>query len=72
MTTENIDHEPREGGARIEELPASDIQLNAQDRERPSPLRAPPGEPDEPEAARSSPPPDPGDLGSPSPRDPEE
>ena len=60
MTTENTDYEPREGGARIEDLPASDMQLASEERERPSPLRAPPGEPEEPEAGRrSSPPPDP-------------
>ena len=74
MTTENTEYEPREGGARIEDLPASDIQLASEERERPSPLRAPPGEPDEPEAGRrSSPPPDfpEGGRTSPPPPDPE-
>ena len=61
MSTENQEYEAREGGARIEDLPASDSQVLArEDRERPSPRRAPPGEPEEPEdAERSSPPPDP-------------
>ena len=59
MTTDNTDYETREGGARIEELPASDMQLASEERERPSVLRAPPGEPDEP------------DMQSPTPRDPE-
>lgn len=58
MTTDDKDYEPREGGARIEDLPASDIQLASQDREKPSPQRAPPGEPDEPEdSQRIAPPP---------------
>lgn len=49
MSTEN----------RIEELPASDALLAKEDRERPAPQRAPPGEPDEPEEARSGIPPAP-------------
>ena len=68
MNTDNLhgDDAPahgHEGGARIEDLPASDNQIRAEERERPSVLRAPPGEPDEPEDAQG---------GSPSPRDPEE
>ena len=59
----NNQDDVQEGGARIQDLPASDRELAAQDRERekPSPLRAPPeqGEPDEPEdAQRGSPPPE--------------
>ena len=74
MTTENTDHEAREGRARIEDLPASDMQLASEDRERPSPLRAPPGEPEDPAAGRrSSPPPDipEGGRRSPAPQDPD-
>ena len=75
MTTENADHEARESGARIEELPASDMQLASEEREKPSPVRAPPGEPDEPEAGRrSSPPPPevmPAGRHSPTPGDPD-
>ena len=72
MTTENTDYEPREGRSRIEELPASDMQLASEEREKPSPLRAPPGEPRDPEA-RSSPPPDipEGGRRSPAPQDPD-
>lgn len=78
MTTENTDYEAREGGARIEELPASDMQMRSEDRERPSPLRAPPGDPGEPEDVAAPPeePEDPEDFqrGAPPypPRDPEE
>lgn len=78
MNTDNLhgDDAPahgHEGGARIEDLPASDNQIPAEERERPSVQRAPPimdeerqrhappGEPDEPE-----------DVGSPSPTGPEE
>ena len=58
MTIENTDYDEREGRARIEELPASDIRLAREDRDRPSPLRAPPGEPEDPEdAQRDAPPP---------------
>ena len=74
MSTENTEYEPREGGARIEDLPASDMKLASEEREKPSPLRAPPGEPDEPEAGRrSSPPPEIPESGrrSPPPGDPD-
>ena len=78
MNTDNLQgndaptHE-EERRSRIEDLPASDNQILAEERERPSVQRAPPimdeerqrhappGEPEEPE-----------DLGSPSPGDPEE
>ncbi len=61
MTTENTDYEAPEGGGRIEELPASDMQMRGDDRERPSPRRAPPGEPEDPE-----------DVAAPVPADPED
>ena len=63
----------REGGARIEDLPASDNQILAEERERPSVQHAPPVMDEE--RARHAPPGEPDeleDLGSPSPRDPEE
>ncbi len=63
MNNDDLQDDAREGGARIEDLPASDNQLLAEERERPSVLRAPPGEPDEPEDAQG---------GSPSPGEPEE
>ena len=59
---------------RIEELPASDMQLASEERDRPSPLRSPPGEPhDLDEAQRSSPPPETPDSGlnAPAPADPD-
>ena len=60
MTDENIDHEGREGGARIEELPASDMQMRS-DRENPS-RSSPPGEFEDPEdIAAPAPPGDPED-----------
>jgi len=46
MNTDDM-QDPGEGGARIEDLPASDNQMLAEERERPSVLRAPPGDPDE-------------------------
>lgn len=74
MTTDN-DDDMREGGARIEDLPASDLEISAQDREKPSGVRAPPDdwEPDEPEDVRRSPPPtDPEGAQYPVLRDPDE
>lgn len=62
MNTDDM-QDQREGGARIEDLPASDNEMLAEERERPSVLRAPPGEGEEPDDAQG---------GSPSPRDPEE
>lgn len=48
----DTDDDAREGGRRIEDLPASDIELTARERERPSPRRAPPpGDPEDPEDA---------------------
>ena len=60
MTTENTDYEAPEGGARIEELPASDMQMRS-DRDKPSPQRSPPGESEDPE-----------DVAAPVPSDPED
>ena len=79
MSTENQDFDLREGGRRIEDLPLSDSQLTSQERDRPSPLRAPPASPLDnvpPEGGRGLPPPDPGDpedaRQSPPPAEPEE
>jgi hypothetical protein len=77
MTTENTDYEAPESGARIEELPASDMQMRGEDRERPSPLRAPPGgESEDPEDVAAPPedPEDPEDFQrqAPPPRDPDD
>jgi hypothetical protein len=71
MTTENTDYEAREGGAPIEELPASDMQMRSDDRERDSrqppfpgdpediAAPAPPGDPEDPEDFQRQAPPDP-------------
>lgn len=56
MTTDNDDN-IREGGARIEELPAPDSKIVAEERERP--IRAPQSDPEDPEdAQRDAPPPE--------------
>ena len=72
MTTENTDYEAPEGGARIEELPASDMQMRGEDRERSSPLRPPPGESADPEDVAAPPeePEDPEDFQRQAPPDP--
>ncbi|HEU4768516.1 MAG TPA: hypothetical protein VFS77_14135 [Pyrinomonadaceae bacterium] len=75
MTTENTDYEAPGGGARIEELPASDMQMRSEDRD--SSRRVPP--PEGPEDI-ASPAPDPGDPEDPAdfqreappPRDPDD
>lgn len=68
--SENREDEAPEGGARIEDLPASDSELAGEEGGQagaytpPIPLRAPqaPPDPEDPEEARSSsPPPDPGE-----------
>lgn len=62
MTDENTDYEAREGRARIEELPASDMQMRSGDRERGSRQQPPPGDPEDPEdIAAPAPPGDPED-----------
>ena len=75
MTTENTDYEAPGGGARIEELPASDMQMRSEDRESPSMRRAPPGDPED--IAAPAPPGDPEDpedfqREAPPPRDPDD
>jgi hypothetical protein len=75
MTTENTDYEAHEGGARIEDLPASDMQMRSEDRERSS--RQPPDEGDPEDIAVPAEPGDPEDpedfqRESPPPRDPDD
>lgn len=60
--SENREDDAQKGGARIEDLPASDSELAGEEREESSSLRSPgddePFEPDEPdEGLRGSPPP---------------
>ena len=70
MSTENTDYEAREGGARIDDLPASDMQMRSEDRgnrsrssppgefEDPEDIAAPPEDPEDPEDfQREAPPP---------------
>lgn len=73
MTTKNTDYEARDDRARIDELPASDMQMRGEDRD--TSRRVPP--PEDPEDI-ASPAPDPGDprdpedLHVPTPRDPDD
>jgi len=77
MSTENTDYEAREGGARIEDLPASDMQMRSEDRGNPS-RSSPPGEFEDPEdIVAPAPPGDPEDpedfqREAPPPRDPDD